>query len=193
MEPRHHAPVKKNLALLAPLALTATIALTGCGEFTPLNQVLKSNVVEVDVPESEPIAEETFQDGVLTTPDFKVAITDYRVIPVGAEGNEYGDAPVLAIWYDTTNLGASDEEITPLTEFVFNFVAYQDNDPNIENKLSVGMLPDSTFRETQTASIKPGGTIANAVAYELSDTTTPVDLVAENFDGEIGRMTFNLN
>ena len=193
MEPRHHAPVKKTLALLAPLALTATIALTGCGEFTPLNQVLKSNVVEVDVPESEPIAEETFQDGVLTTPDFKVAITDYRVIPVGAEGNEYADAPVLAIWYDTTNLGASDEEITPLTEFVFNFVAYQDNDPNIENKLSVGMLPDSTFRETQTASIKPGGTIANAVAYELSDTTTPVDLVAENFDGEIGRMTFNLN
>ena len=193
MEPRHHAPEKKNLALLAPLALTATIALTGCGEFTPLNQVSESNVVEVNVPASAPNAGHTFQDGFLTTPDLKVAITDYRVIPAGSEGNEYGDGPVIAIWYDTTNLGASDKEITPISAFIPTFEAFQDNDPNIENSLSVGALPDFTFLETQTASIKPGGTIANAVAYELSDTTTPVDLVAKGINGEIGRMTFNLN
>jgi hypothetical protein len=44
------------------------------------------------------------------------------------------------------------------------------------------------------ANIKEGGTVSNAVAYELSDTTTPVDLVASLDLGstEIGKMTFTL-
>ena len=138
-------------------------------------------------------AEPSFKDGVLTTEELTIAITDYRVIPVGEPGNEYGDEPVLAIWYDTTNLGTADRNITP-TDFVVLFEAFQDNDPNRENTLDVGSLPDDAFLDTQLENIKPGGTVPNAIAYELDDTTTPVELVAGGMfgDDEIGRMTFNL-
>ena len=34
--------------------------------------------------------------------------------------------------------------------------------------------------------------LANAVAYSLDDTITPVELVAADFGDEIGRMAFNL-
>ena len=149
--------------------------------------------MEAEIPDVQTIAGRTFENGVLTTPDMKLSITDYRVIPVGAEGNEYGNTPLLAIWYDTTHLGTPDREVSPLAAFIVNFMAYQDNDPNIVNKLSMGALPDDTYFDTQSATLKPGGTIANAVSYQLTDTTTPVDLVAIHPLGEVGRMTFTLN
>ncbi|GAB2512437.1 hypothetical protein CATRI_08360 [Corynebacterium atrinae] len=186
--------MRNLLAPVASLFIVTALSLTGCGTtIAPETAPSTSTAVEVDVPETETSNANSFVDGVLTTPDFTIKITDYRVIPAGMEGNEYGDAPVLAIWYDTTNLGTSDDEITPM-RFIYHFDSFQDNNPNIENKLKVGMLPDSTFGQTQTASIKAGGTLANAIAYVLTDTTTPVDLVASEFIGdEIGRMTFNLN
>lgn len=185
--------MKKPFAFLAPLTLAITIALTGCSGSDAPGGSASGSAVEVDVPEAEAPANATFQDGVLTTPDMTITVTDYRVIQPGAEGNEYSDTPVLAIWYDTTNLGTSDREVSPVTEFVVNIEAYQDNDPNLVNKLGVGMLPDPAFLDSQTAAIKPGGTVPNAVAYELSDLTTPVELAAIYGGDEVGRMTFNLN
>ncbi|MFI8696472.1 DUF5067 domain-containing protein [Dietzia maris] len=167
--------------------------LTGCSGSDAPGGSGSGSAVEVDVPEAEAPAGATFQDGVLTTPDMTIAITDYRVIQPGAAGNEYGDTPVLAIWYDTTNLGTSAREVSPVTEFVVSFEAYQDNDPNLVNKLGVGMLPDPAFLDSQMATIKPGGTVPNAIAYELSDLTTPVELAAIYGGDEVGRMTFNLN
>lgn len=40
--------------------------------------------------------------------------------------------------------------------------------------------------------IKKGGTIENAVAYELNDTTTPVTLKATHLLKTIGTQTFEL-
>ena len=58
----------------------------------------------------------------------------------------------------------------------------------------MGSLPDDAFLDTQTENIKAGGTLSNAIAYELDDTTTQVELVAGGMIGdEIGRMSFNLN
>lgn len=154
----------------------------------------KGSVVEVDVPEMESIPDASFQDGVLTTPDTRVAITDYRVIGPRSEGNEYSDTPVLAIWYETTNLHSDgDEHLSPMGAFIWSFSAYQDNDPNLVNSLDVGMLPDRAFLDSQMAAIKPGGTVPNAVSYQLSDLTTPVELAASYKGDEVGRMTFNLN
>lgn len=185
--------MKKLLAPVAPLALVIALTLTGCGaSTTPETAPSTGTEVEVEAPEEETPTGDSFVDGLLTTDEVTIKITDYRVIPVGEVGNEYGDAPVLAIWYDTTNLGTSDREISPM-EFIFMFEAFQDNNPDIENKLGVGMLPDAAFLDTQTANIKAGGSLANAIAYELTDTTTPVELVAGVFGDEIGRMTFNLN
>ena len=135
----------------------------------------------------------TFQDGVLTTPDLKVQITRYKVIKPGQKGNEYGKKPAIAVWYRATN--QSGAKIDPMSAFLFNFNAYQDNDPNRENQLEVGMLPDDRFLDSQMENIKKGGTVENAVAYELDDLKTPVDLVPNDslgLDNDIGKATYNL-
>jgi len=121
----------------------------------------------------------------------KIEITDHKMIPVGATGNEYGKKPVIAFWYKTTNL--ADKDVSPMN-FLYAITTYQDNNPNAENKLEVGSLPDDKFLNSQTEKIKKGGTVENAVAYELDDETTPVDLVASNDLGmtEIGKLTYKL-
>lgn len=136
-------------------------------------------------------SDSSFKNGVLTTPEMKIVITDHKIIPVGKKGNEYGKKPVIAFWYKITNL--SDKDVSPMN-FVFVITAFQDNNPNAENKLEVGSLPDDRFLDSQTESIKKGGTIENAMAYELDDVTTPVNLVASNDLGmtEIGKVTYNL-
>ncbi|MET4637694.1 DUF5067 domain-containing protein [Mycetocola sp. 2940] len=185
--------MNKLLAPVAPLVLLVALGLSGCSSsVTPDAAPTTGTEVEVDAPKEETPAD-SFVDGVLNTNEVKIAITDYRVIPVGEVGNEYGEVPVLAIWYDTTNLGTSDRDISPM-EFIYTFEAFQDNDPDRENTLDVGSLPDDAFLDTQTENIKAGGTLSNAIAYELDDTTTQVELVAGGMIGdEIGRMSFKLN
>ncbi len=133
----------------------------------------------------------TFQNGVLTTEDLKIEITRYKVIKAGQKGNEYGEKPVIAFWYKTTN--RSGAKVDPM-DFLFNFEAYQDNNPNAENELDVGMLPDDRFLDSQMENIKKGGTVENAIAYELDDLHTPVDLVAADILGlEVtGKATYTL-
>lgn len=143
--------------------------------------------------DDEPKADEpTFKDGVLTTAEVKIVITKHKVIPAGQKGNEYGDKPVIAFWYKITNL--TDKETSPM-EWIYTFTAYQDNNPNAENELDVAGLPDDRFLDSQTENIKKGGTVENAVAYELDDLTTPVELVASDslgFGDDLGRVTYEL-
>lgn len=57
------------------------------------------------------------------------------------------------------------------------------------------MLPDDRFLDSQMENIKKGGTVENAVSYELDDLKTPVDLVANDslgLDDDIGKATYNL-
>lgn len=134
----------------------------------------------------------SFTNNVLTTEDFKIEITKYKIIDAGDKGNEYGSKPVIAFWYKITNI--SGKELTPM-DWIYYFDAYQDNDPNSLNKLDVGSLPDDRYLGTQLETIKKGGTVKNAMAYELDDTKTPVDLVAfeNSFSGtEIGRISFKV-
>jgi hypothetical protein len=134
----------------------------------------------------------SFKDGVLTTPEMKIVITAHKIIPVGAAGNEYGSKPVIAFWYSMTNL--TDKKLDPTTGWMFAINAIQDNDPNAVNELDVGALPDEKFLDNQMEDIKKGGTVDNAVAYELDDETTPVDLVASDDLGmtKIGKVTYKL-
>jgi hypothetical protein len=128
-----------------------------------------------------------------TTPDLKVQITRYKVIKPGQKGNEYGKKPVIAFWYKATNVSGA--KVDAMSAFLFNFNAYQDNDPNRENELDVGMLPDDRFLDSQMENIKKSGTVENAVAYELDDLKTPVDLIANDslgLDDDIGKATYSL-
>lgn len=185
-----HSNGKISLGIAA--VAVAAMTLVGCSSPAPDKEVpAAGETVAVDAPTEAPVAEASFKDSVLTTPEVTIKITEVKTIPVGEKGNEYGQKPVIAFWYEVTNVAGDD--VTP-SDWLFNFTAYQDNDPNIENELNVGSLPDEAFLDTQMENIKQGGTVANAVAYELDDITTPVKLVASNDLGmtEIGSMTFEL-
>lgn len=181
----------KKLSLTCATVSIAAIALSGCGAEGPTAEPTPGSTVVVDAPTAA-LAQASFEDNVLATEDVTITITDVKTIQVGEDGNEYGDKPVIAFWYDTTNV--SGKEADPGTAWIYRFEAYQDNDPNAENKLAVGSLPDAAFLDSQMNKIKEGGTVPNAIAYELSDTTTPVKLVATANLGqdEIGSMTFEL-
>lgn len=180
-----------KLSLTIATVGIATITLGGCSTTGSTAEQTSGSTVVVDAPAETP-AEATFKDNILTTKDVIIKITDVKTIQAGEKGNEYGSEPVIAFWYDTTNV--SGKETDSMTAWIFLFDAYQDNDPNAENELSVGALPDDAFLDSQTSKIKEGGTVPNAIAYELSDTTTPVKLVASTLLGqdEIGSMTFEL-
>jgi len=179
-----------KLSLTIATVGIAVIALVGCSSAGSTAAPQAGSTASVNAPAAAP-AEASFEDNVLTTKDVMIKITDVKTIPVGEKGNEYGKEPVIAFWYDTTNV--SGKETDPMTAWIFLFAAYQDNDPNAENKLGVGSLPDAAFLDSQISKIKKGGTVANAVAYELSDTTTPVKLVASTIlQDEIGSMTIEL-
>lgn len=141
---------------------------------------------------ADPSGEASFKDGVLTTAKFKIEITSHRVIPVGQVGNEYGQKPVLAIVYKTTNLTSAATD--PTTAWIGSFTATQDNDPNAVNTLDVGSTPGDQYLDSQTQQIKEGGTVENAIAYELDDTTTPVALTAKEnlFGDDLGSVTYQL-
>lgn len=189
--------MNKKMAFPAAAAALALL-LSGCGGASADEPAgtAPSTSQTVEAPKetaaAAAAAEASFVDGVLTTRDVKIAITDHRIIQVGEPGNEYGSKPVLAFWYDITNV-ASEGVVTP-SNWVFLFEAIQDNDPNAVNKLEVGMLPDDALLESQMQEIKVGGTVQSAIAYELDDLTTPVDLIASEDLGmtEIGKITYNL-
>jgi hypothetical protein len=196
--------MKKSSVPLACAVGALILVLSGCGggstgnsgtanSASPSTSQGSSSVGTNATVESSEAAdgESSFVNGVLTTPDVRIEIVKHKVIPVGKKGNEYGKKPVIAFWYKTTNL--SGKKADPM-EFILNITAYQDNNPNSENKLNVGGLPDDRFLDTQMETIKKGGTVENAVAYELDDLTTPVDLVAAADLGmtELGKVTYQL-
>jgi hypothetical protein len=162
------------------------------------NEVVTENkkeneTIEIETTENETIENEVyFKDNEAKLNDLKIKITDIKIIPVGEIGNEYGEKPVFAIWYDTTNL--SDKDINPTTAWIAVFEAIQDNDPNAVNELGVASLPDDQFLDSQTETIKKHGTVKNAVGYELDDLETPVTLIAKQGSlGDIlGEQTYNL-
>ena len=135
-----------------------------------------------------------FKDNVLVSEDVRIEITDYKVLMPGQAGNEYGSKPVIAFWYNTTNL-TGNESVSAMAAWIAMFRAYQDTDPNLVNELTVAALPDAAFLETQTEIIKKDGTVQNAMAYNLDSETVPVVLKAtRGIDGEpLGEQTFEID
>lgn len=140
-----------------------------------------SQTTKIEQAQTSEAAETTEapQNGNLVYDDGKerYEVTSYKVIHPGEVGNEYGQKPVIAFWYKATNLNK--EGMSPMN-FIGNFYAVQDNDPNRINELEVGSLPDDNFTDTQMEEIKIGGTVENAIAYELDDLETPVELIGGN-------------
>ena len=174
--------------------LVTSVLISGCytmKEEKKENPV--TNETEKDkVNSTSRTGEYTFKDGKVTMEDIDLKITKYKVIPVGEEGNEYGDAPVITFWYETTN--KTEKDISPMTAWFASFPEgpIQDNDKNKVNKLQVALHPDKALVNDQMSKIKKGGTVSGAIAYKLTDLTTPVKLTAYKGIGgiELGSQEF---
>lgn len=181
--------MKKVLVLI--LMFLVLFAMTACGDSGTDSNGEPNNNDNASV-ENNTNGDVYFKDNEVKINDLKIKITETKVIPVGETGNEYGDKPVFAIWYETTNL--TDEEIDPSTAWISIFTAIQDNNPNSINELEMGALPDEKYLDSQLETIKKDGTVENAVAYELDDSETPVTLVANQgiVGDEIGRQDYEI-
>ena len=197
-------------AIILGALLLPTLLLVGCsGDKEVKKETVKSSaekVVKKSEEKKEPAktqgdfvskaSDSNFDGTMLRGNSYSVRITSHKVINPGEEGNEYGDKPVIAFWYDTLVSPdyKNDRPIDPMSSWIMNFKAVQDNDPNAINELQIASLPDKNFLQSQMSQIKPGGTVANAVAYYLTDTTTPVKLTAEDMMGtEYGSFEYKLN
>lgn len=177
---------KKFLVLLL-----ASMFLVGCS--TKQEEKKTSDSTKTEEKKEETKKNTIGFDGkVVEINDLKIEIIDYKIIKVGEKGNEYGSKPIIAFWYNTTN--KSDKEIDPTSAWMAVFTVIQDNNKNMENELKVAGHPDNSLLDTQLAKIKKGGTVKNAVAYELSDETTPVTLKAtQGVDGkDLGKKDFEI-
>lgn len=152
-----------------------------------------SKVVKKSSSSKEEKKSEYVEGNKIVTKKYDMEITSHKVIPVGQAGNEYGEKPVLAIWYKVHNI--SDKDLDPSIAWITITEAIQDNNKDQENKLDVGSLPDDKFLDSQSEKIKINGTAEMAVAYELDDETTPVELRFNSTAGitdDFGKITINL-
>ncbi|CAI3504417.1 hypothetical protein CIRMBP1292_00679 [Enterococcus cecorum] len=140
-------------------------------------------------------AEANFDGKMLRGNSYSVRITEHKVIQPGEAGNEGGDKPLIAFYFDTLVNSTYDNSapLTPSIAWTLNFHVVQDNDPNKVNELQFGVLNDATAETNSYAEIKPGGTVSSAVAYQLTDTTTPVNLIAGDLTGtQFGTAEFSV-
>lgn len=190
--------MKKYLFVLFAVML---IVLSACGGSTESKDTEKGESKESadaaseeskDKAETNENEDVYFKDNEAKIEDLKIKITETKVIPAGEPGNEDGEKPVFAIWYEVTNF--TDKEIDPSTAWIAVFTAVQDNDPNAVNELELGSLPDENHLDTQLEKIKKDGTVENSVAYELDDLEIPVTLVASQgaMGEEIGRQEYEI-
>lgn len=190
--------MKKYLFVLLAVMLVVLSACGGSSESKNTENEESKDSADAANEESKDSAETNenedvyFKDNEAKIEDLKIKIKETKVIPAGEEGNETGEKPVFAIWYETTNL--TDKDIDPSTAWIAVFTALQDNDPNAVNELEMGSLPDGNHLDTQTETIKKDGTVENSIAYELDDLETPVTLVATQgvMGEEIGRQDFEI-
>lgn len=155
----------------------------------------KEEVSTVDKEKKEELAEKTtakdgdlyFDGKVAQTEKVKVEIQDTKVILAGEAGNEQGEKPVFAIWYEVTNL--SDEETDSTSGWSDVFEVIQDNPDNLVNTLNTGQLPDDAHAASVLNKIKKGEKIESSISFELDEAEIPVTLIAVNglLGDEIGR------
>lgn len=177
--------------LVSGILLSSTLTLAACGSNSSDKSSSSSNKpVKVATPKSEP--KYSFKNGIVTIHDLKIEITSEKVIQPGQTGNQYGEKPIIAFWYKTTNF--TNKEIDPIVAWGAVFEAIQDNNKNSVNTLNTGTLPDDKFLDSQSQNIKKNGTVENAVSYELTDLKTPVKLVAtKGIDGtKLGEQVYEL-
>ncbi|QYU58165.1 DUF5067 domain-containing protein [Weissella confusa] len=175
---------KKLLSLLASVISVLAFAIVLYSQ----NQTSKAIKDSVNSTQSTPKKTSKTKDlkvgDTISLTDVDIKITNYSVIPVGQKGNEYGEKPVIAFWYDVTN--KTDKDINPSSAWIAAVDAYQDTSKTQVNRLDMANLPDDQYLDTQSETIKKNATASSAVAYSLDDDSTPVDVkITKGYDGDL--------
>ncbi len=183
-------PRPRTTLATAAWMIAASVILTGCSASPQDSVDGEPSVEEIEAGAEQP-GTTVFADGTLTSSKITIRITESRVIPQGEPGNEFGEAPVMAVWFETTN--TSGEAIDPLTAWLTHVRAYQ-TISDAPAELSLGMVPDSELATTMSTGIPADATVSAAVAYLLTDDQTPVELVlSDTFLTEVGRVSLAVN
>lgn len=167
-----------NYKLLGTTILATSVLVGACGgeQATKEN---KSETTAKKVEKEQPKKEENtgLKDNTAVLNDIDVKVLETEFIPKGTyEGQEKDQ---LGIIYEVKN--KSDKEIDPISGWYATFEATQDTKDTV-HKLETAPMPNikkyQDYLDTQLDIIKKDGTLKNAMAYELEDTTTPVILKA---------------
>lgn len=171
----------KTVSTCAALCL-AVAALTGCSSSDD-----DARDVGIEIVEST----DSFQGDTFTSEHLKIELTEQQVIPAGSAGNENGELPVLAIWYEVTN--TSTRQMDALTSWFTHFQVYQnlgaDSDEAKYSALSMAISPDEGLTKHETDLIKEGATQRSVIAYQLLRPEAPVEIsVTDTSLKELGRL-----
>ncbi|HAC3176168.1 TPA_asm: DUF5067 domain-containing protein [Listeria innocua] len=139
---------------------------------------------------------QTLDNGVIENERIKIQITSHKIIPIGEKGNESGDKPIIAFWFEVTN--KSDEITSALNSWVGQIVVYQDTRSDLLNTLKSTTLGDAQFLDSASRlseEIEIGATVKCAIAYGLDDDEIPVDLAYRDFLSKevYGKIRYKIN
>ncbi|MDK6368365.1 DUF5067 domain-containing protein [Aerococcus sp. UMB9870] len=165
------------------LVVVAGVALCGCAKESPSSAL--PGVYRSDKAKLYENIPETFDGRYLDTVDIDIEIEEVRVLPAGAKGNEKGEGPVIAFWYQATN--QSEEELSAFDAWIRCFVATQHQDQlddNFENDLAIADQPDARYERTQNKKLKQKESAKSAIAFEINDMRSPVTLFAKTAQGK---------
>lgn len=189
----------KKLTKLTALLLSSTI-LVACSNFSfSKDSTKQSSTSKMTTKKSDSkinsnnndfvsqASEATFSNNVLKGNSYTIKITDYKVLQPHEEGNE-SDYPIIVFFYDTLVASNYDNSVpmTPTTAWALNFIVSQNNE------LDYTTYFDEELLDNSSEEISPGNSLKSAVAYTLTDTDTPVKVVAEAFEHKYGEQTFTI-
>ncbi|EAC4665153.1 DUF5067 domain-containing protein [Listeria monocytogenes] len=127
----------------------------------------------------------TLENGVIENERIKIQITSHKIIPIGEKGNESGNKPIIAFWFEVTN--KSSIYTSALGSWGEYIAIYQDTRSDQLNTLKSTTLDDAQFLDSASRlseEIEIGATVKCAIAYGLDDNEIPVDLAYRDFLSE---------
>lgn len=175
--------------------LVSILLLGACGanESKESSKTQSEKTAKTAKKEEKKVTTNALKNNTVVLNDIDIKVLETEFIPKGTYEEQKKDQ--LAIIYEVKN--KTNKEIDPSSGWFAVFEGTQDSKDAIR-KLDVGSLPNMDkyqfALDSQLDIIKKGGTVKNAIAYNLEDIKTPVILKAtKGIGGEkLGEIKVNL-
>lgn len=183
--------MKKRLLILTTAAMM--MFATACGGSEPASTTPAADttaakteaVVTTEAQTTEAVTTEApteaksniyFDGDTMKIVDGELTITDVKVMDPDSSWGEENKKIVIS--YSFTNTNSTGEALEPST-FWFACFQVKQEDSNAEYDLDIAMMPDDMLElsDNGNASVKVGGTLEAAIAYELKFDGKPVKII----------------